>query len=120
MSTAICVRTATEADLEVLVDIAVSAMPMDPQWPYRFPLREEYPEEHRAHTRVMFKGFFDPPDASWEVVLAEKLGLEDATRKEPIAMSVWNMSCLDTTRERKRSTGRSTCLGPITISQVLG
>ncbi|CAH0037033.1 unnamed protein product [Clonostachys rhizophaga] len=45
------VRLGTSDDLDSLVDLGLEAMPMDPQWEYRYPHRFEYPDEHRICTR---------------------------------------------------------------------
>ena len=43
LTRSMALRQATTDDLDTLRDIALAAMPMDPQWDYRFPRRMDYP-----------------------------------------------------------------------------
>ncbi|VUC20929.1 unnamed protein product [Clonostachys rosea] len=64
------VRLGTCDDLDSLVDLGLAAMPMDPQWDYRYPHRLEYPDEHRVCIRQSWARFFRPdPGGGRRVVL---------------------------------------------------
>jgi hypothetical protein len=81
-------RQATLADLDAMVDIALTAMPMDPQWNWRFPYQSEYPEDTRLFTRWKYEEFLQD-EGNWMVMLAE---CEFAN--QPIAMAIWEVSAL--------------------------
>lgn len=76
------------ADLDAMVDIALTAMPMDPQWNWRFPYQSEYPEDTRLFTRWKYEEFLQD-EGNWMVILAE---CEFAN--QPIAMAIWEVSAL--------------------------
>jgi hypothetical protein len=67
------VRLGTRDDLDSLVDLGLAAMPMDPQWDYRYPHRLEYPDEHRICTRERWERFFrpDPSGGRWVVLFID-------------------------------------------------
>src|ERR1700742_4884967 len=45
------IRRANLRDLDAVTEIALIAMPMDPQWAWRFPKRQMFPEDHLWQTR---------------------------------------------------------------------
>ena len=87
-SPAIRIRRATIRDVDVMVNIALEAMPMDPQWNWRFPYWREFPEDIRFFTRRKYEEFLHD-QGSWMIMLAE---CDDVER--PIAMAIWEVSAL--------------------------
>lgn len=85
------VRLGTRDDLDSLVDLGLAAMPMDPQWDYRYPHRLEYPDEHRICTRERWERFFrpDPSGGRW-VVLFIDYSNDSSHSTKPISFSVWH------------------------------
>ncbi|KAI9672460.1 MAG: hypothetical protein M1817_003226 [Caeruleum heppii] len=82
-------RRATAADVEAITDIAQAAMPDDPQWDYRFPYRDRYPEDNRRWTRQFYQDFFDEPAkfATWVMTVPDAAGQRDPGK--PVAFAVW-------------------------------
>src|SRR3954470_17421440 len=57
MSSNLIIRNATTEDLDGITNVAVSGWPYDAQWNYRFPYREQYPEDHWKFTRIRYKQY---------------------------------------------------------------
>jgi hypothetical protein len=89
VSPAFSIRQATIADLGPIVDIVLAAMPMDPQWNWRFPYRTQYPEDERHGTMLKFQEFLLSTH-QWVVMIAESTP-EDADPR-PIACAVWDLA----------------------------
>ncbi len=83
------IRSASLVDLDSMVEIGLAAMPLDPQWHYRFPYRHEYPEETRKFTRLRYKTFLENENSQWQVMLAEALDVERLNRSKPVAFAIW-------------------------------
>ncbi|KAK3366254.1 hypothetical protein B0T24DRAFT_711770 [Lasiosphaeria ovina] len=52
-------RAATAADVDAITELALAALPDDPVWPYRFPLASQFPDHHKAYTRVRIAEYLD-------------------------------------------------------------
>ena len=52
-------RAAELRDLEQIASLLIKCMPLDPQWAYRFPHRDQYPEEHRRLTLKRVVEYWD-------------------------------------------------------------
>jgi hypothetical protein len=89
----ISIRTATMEDLDVMVEIAVATMPMDPQWNWRFPYRLQFPEDTRRFTRTRYEEFLRDGKGHWLVTLAEYKENSHA-RAQVIAMAIWEVKNL--------------------------
>lgn len=83
-------RKATVDDLDDLADIACAAVPMDPQWDYRFPHRKEFPKDNWNATRLMYKTFMETSGNIINVITVptEKDG---KTVHRPIALAAWEL-----------------------------
>jgi hypothetical protein len=53
-------RLGLPADVEAVTKVIIEAMPLDPQWDFRFPYRYQYPADHYKYTRMLFEYFLDP------------------------------------------------------------
>jgi len=85
-------RAATVADLDDLATIACRAMPMDPQWNYRFPKREQFPDEHFSCTRAGYATMLEETGVLINVMtLPVKDQNSGETVKRPIALAVWEL-----------------------------
>ncbi|KAJ4160187.1 hypothetical protein NW754_003312 [Fusarium falciforme] len=62
----------------------------DQSWPYRFPHRAQYPEDHCNYNRDLFRRFISPEYNDWSVVVVEVL--DDAREWRIVAFSVWDIS----------------------------
>jgi hypothetical protein len=87
------IRKATIADLDVMVDIALAAMPQDPQWDWRFPHRLQFPDDTREFTRMKYEGFLTNT-GEWLVILAEYRIMDEVPPPKAIAMAIWNVKNL--------------------------
>lgn len=88
-------RQATLDDVDAVVDISTAAMPADPQYDYRFPLRKQYPKEHRIATRKTIARFLDVEAGQYTVMLAEMAALDDPRRVKPVAFCVFETANLN-------------------------
>ncbi|KAM5353676.1 hypothetical protein ACJ41O_000326 [Fusarium nematophilum] len=70
------IRRATREDLDVLVNLGLAAMAMDPQWDYR------YPHRHDAF-------FYDDPNGQWAVYLVDCRQTPDS-KPTTISFCVWD------------------------------
>lgn len=95
-------RKATVDDLDDLADIACAAMPMDPQWDYRFPRRKEFPEDNWNHTRLAYKNLLETPGNIINVVTVQSEKDGEMVHRS-IAMAVWELP--ETSRINKINKG---------------
>jgi hypothetical protein len=92
----ISIRRASRHDLDVIVDVIMAAMPMDPQWNWRFPRWREYPDDTRYFTMLKYDEFLRDVK-NWRVMVAEA---EHAT---VIAVAVWEIGNLYRCGSRRRT-----------------
>ncbi|KAL2869464.1 uncharacterized protein BJX67DRAFT_379018 [Aspergillus lucknowensis] len=83
-------RQATPDDLEAMTEVMVSAFPMDPQWDYRFPLRQEYPKDHWQCTRVMLSGFLRRDHFVVNVIVAPE-SEDGGGSRNAVSLAVWEL-----------------------------
>jgi hypothetical protein len=84
-------RLGLPTDAGHVTDVILKAMPLDPQWDYRFPYRLEYPEDHYTYTRMLFDYFLDPDYDDWVVMVVEDT-LEAGEDTKIVAFGVFNIS----------------------------
>jgi hypothetical protein len=82
-------RGAIESDLEAISNIALASMPLDPQWPYRFPHASIYPEDHKKYTRIRYNEHL--ANQSFYIMVAELPSNEDPFITKPIAFAKWQL-----------------------------
>jgi len=94
----VVLREATILDLDVMVSIALAAMPLDPQWDYRFPHRRTYPEDTWLFTRRRYREFLEN-NRRWWVVLAELAGGPQQGKPgnpvhhpQTVAFAIWDIT----------------------------
>jgi hypothetical protein len=90
MASPILVRHAQVSDVDVMTAIGLAAMPMDPQWNWRFPLQHHFPQDTYHFTRSKYLQFLENRDGNWRVMLAEYKPCGQA-KSIPIAFAVWDM-----------------------------
>jgi hypothetical protein len=88
-------RQAKLNDLDAVVEVVLAAMPLDPQWNYRFPYRDSYPEDHRKFTKRLFRLFIDPAIDDWQVMVAEAPSIEEPHVSKIVAFAVWDISYIN-------------------------
>jgi hypothetical protein len=85
-------RRALVSDIEAISNIALGSLPLDPQWPYRFPLASVYPEDHKKFTRIRYTEYFaNQVQGVSYIMLAELPSNEDPSIKKPIAFAIWQL-----------------------------
>lgn len=84
-------RLGLPADVDAITNVILQAMPLDPQWDYRFPWRHEFPEDHYKYTRMLFELFLDPAYDDWVVMVVED-SLEPGGDPQIVAFGVWDVS----------------------------
>lgn len=90
-------RLGLPVDVEAIANVIINAMPLDPQWDYRFPYRHQYPEDHYNYTRMLFEYFLDPSYDDWLVMVVED-SLEPGGPTEVVSFGVWDISYLNKRR----------------------
>lgn len=83
------IRPANESDLDAIAWIAVDALPADPVCPYRFPYRNQYPEDHAKFTRIRYGDYMAEGDSV--VMVYECPSIEDISIVKPVAFSIWQL-----------------------------
>ncbi|OAP64295.1 hypothetical protein AYL99_00267 [Fonsecaea erecta] len=71
-------RRAGPADVDDMGRIGLQAMPLDPQWNYRYRHRKEYPKDHEKYIRRKWQKYFDNNDGKWTVNLIDMPSNEDS------------------------------------------
>ncbi|KAF1978800.1 hypothetical protein BU23DRAFT_188644 [Bimuria novae-zelandiae CBS 107.79] len=86
----IVLRRGTLSDLDSILEIGLNAMPLDPQWDYRFPFRRVFSHDQRDATRKRYQEFLENAE-QWSVSIAEIVDNHDAI---PIAFAIWDIANL--------------------------
>ncbi|KAI0109120.1 acyl-CoA N-acyltransferase [Nemania sp. FL0031] len=87
----ISIRPASANDLEAIVNIVIKAFPYDEQFAYRYPYREQYPEDHYKYTELYYSEYLNTTFAGQNTIMvAEAPDLEDSTKTQVIALSIWD------------------------------
>jgi len=84
-------RLGLPSDVDAITDVIIQAMPLDPQWNYRFPWRNEFPEDHYRYTRMLLEFFLDPTYDDWAVMVVED-SLDSMGDSQIVAFGVWDVS----------------------------
>ncbi|KAK0744839.1 hypothetical protein B0T21DRAFT_325749 [Apiosordaria backusii] len=85
-------RLGLPTDIEAVTDVILRTMPLDPQWDYRFPYRQDYPEDHYKFTRLLFEYFLDPAYDDWQVMVVEDNLEPGCEERRVVSFSVWDVS----------------------------
>ncbi len=91
----LALRNATEADLDDIVRIVQAGFPDDPEVGYRFPLRDEYPEDYWKWTRIEYRGYIQQPNKFVvHLVEAPVMSHDGKVVMRPAAVAVWDVAVL--------------------------
>jgi hypothetical protein len=82
-------RRAVTSDIEAIVNIALESLPLDPQWPYRFPHALKYPQDHENFTHIRYTEHL--ADQAFYIMVAELPSNEDPSILKPIAFAKWQL-----------------------------
>jgi hypothetical protein len=91
------VRLAESRDVDRVAAVYVDAMQDNPSWPYRFPYRKEYRDDHWTYQRDLMGLYISPEYNDWTVVIVE---LKDSSGDHVVSFAVW-----DTSYANKRAHG---------------
>ena len=112
MSSLVVVRQARLSDLDCLTEICLAAMPMDPQWDWRFPFRKDFPEDTFFFTRAKYLEFLENTSGYWRVMVAE-LQSPSAQAAIPIAFAVWDVRNVKKLQSRSLHRQLGLCLNDL-------
>lgn len=88
-TTKIRIREAEPADINAVTEIMLAAMPEDRDWwDYRFPYRDQYPDDHKRFLRLLVETWVSAEFADWIVLVAEALDDDD---EDGEASGAWQM-----------------------------
>ncbi|OTA57912.1 acyl-CoA N-acyltransferase [Hypoxylon sp. EC38] len=82
----LALRTATLDDLEDIATVAQQGFPDDPEFDYRFPYRDEYPEDNRKWIVQEYREYLEQPDKYAVIIVTAS----DNDNKA-VALSVWDI-----------------------------
>lgn len=85
-------RRATLADLDEVTEVVLAAMPHEPHWNYRFVHKDEFPDDHRKLTRLLYEQFISPANDDWHVMVAEVSLPDHEGSAKVVAFAVWDVS----------------------------
>ncbi|KAI1106394.1 acyl-CoA N-acyltransferase [Jackrogersella minutella] len=80
-------RPATLDDLEDIATVAQQGFPDDPEFDYRFPHRDKYPEDNRKWILQEYREYLEQPD-KYEVIIVTA----GDNNNKAVALSVWDIS----------------------------
>ena len=84
------VRTAQLSDLDAITSVSVAATPADPVCPYRYPFREQYPEDFERFSRIRLGEFLaEAASGSAVFMVYEAPSMEDASTRKVISYAIW-------------------------------
>lgn len=87
------VRLAEPQDAVEVTKVFINAMQDDQSWPYRFPHREEFPDDHWNYNLDLMSRFISPDYDDWVVVVAEADDSRaGADVRRIVSFAVWNIS----------------------------
>ncbi|RYP73977.1 hypothetical protein DL771_003288 [Monosporascus sp. 5C6A] len=80
-------RRATLGDLDDVLTVALEGLSGDPKFDYRFPYREEYPEDHRKWLRQEYKEFLEQPE-KYALMIMTASDNDD----KPVSFAIWDIA----------------------------
>ena len=89
------IRTATLTDLDDMTETMCLANTKDPTWPYLYPRREEFPEDHLTGTREYMKQILDADARSYRKVMVVATPRASKTGERVVALAVWHLPFLE-------------------------
>ena len=85
----ISIRPVEADDLDAIVDIVIKVFPYDEQFAYRYPYREQYPEDHYKYTRMYYAQYLNTTfDGQNTIMVATAPDLQDSEKTKVIALSI--------------------------------
>ena len=86
------IREAQASDLDAITWISVAATPTDPLCDYRYPYREQYPEDFQRFSRIRLNEFLaEAATGSSLIMVYEAPSLEDPSIRKVISYAIWDL-----------------------------
>ena len=84
-------RLGRPSDAEAVTNVILKTMPLDPQWNYRFPWRDQHPKDHYKFTRMLIDYFLNPDYDDWQVMVVVD-ALQPGGHEQVVSFAVWDVS----------------------------
>ena len=92
MESTLTIRPATEADIGAMTTITMMAYSLNPEWRYRFPRLNLYPEDHHAFLLRRQAGHIDNSiKGTHTVMVVEAPSNQNPSVKKVVALGVWEL-----------------------------
>ena len=99
-------RGAVKEDVDDIAGLVWAGFPDDPEVQYRFPLREEYPDDYLNWTKKEYLGYIEQKNKYIVHVVETTFVFHGGVVvKRPIALAVWDVAALT----QEKNTGVSSC-----------
>lgn len=83
------IRRAVSSDLDALTWISVAATPADPVCPYRYPLREMYPEDFEKFSKMRLSEYLaNAQTGASDFMVYEAPSIQDAYGRKVVAYAI--------------------------------
>ncbi|KAK7429715.1 hypothetical protein QQZ08_003741 [Neonectria magnoliae] len=92
MEDALVMRPATKADLNAITWIVKHGFPDDPGCTYKFPYRDEYPEDSWKWTRLEYEEYLSQPEKFATLVVTAPVASDGGVVHQPISIGVWDVA----------------------------
>lgn len=86
------IRAATTADLDSVVEVVRSSMPLDPTWSYCYGHAQEFPEDSVKFTKMLYQYFINPGFDDWHLMVADAPSIDNPNVTRIVAFAVWDIS----------------------------
>ena len=85
-------RSAQASDLDAITWVSVAATPADPLCSYRYPYREQYPEDFQQFSRIRLSEFLaEAATGSTLFMVYEAPSMEDPSIRKVISYAIWEL-----------------------------
>ena len=85
----ITLRSANEQDLPALTSLVIASFPTDPQWNYRLPYRDQFPEDHYKYSMDRLDGFLSQVPRGCAVYMVAEA--EESKGKKIVGAATWQL-----------------------------
>ena len=86
------IRAAQPSDLDAITWVSVAATPADPLCPYRYPFREQYPEDFQKFSRLRLGDILaEAATGSTLFMVYEAPSMEDPSIRKVISYAIWEL-----------------------------
>lgn len=95
-------RPAGPFDIDALTNIGIAAFPHDPQWPYRYPYAQDFPEDHVKFTRERYVEWLKAAEGPVCKIMVVEINedVEGKGSRRVIAFGIWRSPSSDKSDEQ--------------------